>query len=684
MIASNSRGLSAEAGRAGTIIIQGVNGPGSAAKRISLNDTNLSTKVFGGTADTRPASITITADSVDLGTATDPVNLERNVIIEAVTAGAAPAGHIALNVNTLRANVNPDGTPIKGRGPMFLNTASQSLDSTAGPAGTLTISGPGPEPTDAAALVALDKVFVTTAVRGGTAATPPAAITITADTLALSSELGTISETGILAGSSGRAPAGNIAFNVKTLRANVNPDGTPMDLTPFSPEGSQPHGYVFVNSSSGSSDHTAGRAGTVTISGPGPESTDAATLVALNNMAITTSANGGTAPTAPSAVTITADTLHFTGKILTDDLNLGARTGIFASSSGGAPAGNIALNVGSLSTNNTIFSSSSTSAAVNAGNAGSVTMQGVGGAESRAAAITLNRTNITTEANAGAGGAIALASATDILLADSTISAAVTGGSQPGGHITLSADNRIMLAGGSEISVQSTGLGNAGNITITAGEEFLSTNSALTTQAGHASGGNVTVTAANTAQFTNSQINASVEGSTTTVGGNITIDPQFVILQNSQILAQATQGQGGNISITTNALVSDARSLVDASSRFGVNGTVRVQSPNAPAAGKIVPLSKTPLETAPLLSQRCAAMAAGEFSSFVVAGRYGLPTEPGGWLASPLAVLGADTGVEAGGEGEGTNAVSSLTQADRDRRAAPAAVGRPGDSDLSD
>ena len=143
-------------------------------------------------------------------------------------------------------------------------------------------------------------------------------------------------------------------------------------------------------------------------------------------------------------------------------------------------------------------------------------------------------------------------------------------------------------------------------------------------------------------QLTNSQLNASVQGSSTTVGGNITIDPQYVILQNSQILAQATQGQGGAISITiTNGglFLPDANSTVSASSQFGVNGTVTIQSPNAPVSGKIQPLGKTPLLATSLLNQRCASLAGGEFSSFTVAGRDSLPTEPGSWLASPLATL---------------------------------------------
>jgi large exoprotein involved in heme utilization and adhesion len=154
--------------------------------------------------------------------------------------------------------------------------------------------------------------------------------------------------------------------------------------------------------------------------------------------------------------------------------------------------------------------------------------------------------------------------------------------------------------------------------------------------------------------LTNSQLNASVQGSSTTVGGNITIDPQYVILQNSQILAQATQGQGGAISITiTNGglFLADANSTVSASSLFGVNGTVTIQSPNAPISGQIQPLGKTPLIATSLLNQHCASLAGGEFSSFTVAGRDSLPTEPGSWLASPLATLNAGMGLGVKAEG---------------------------------
>ena len=120
------------------------------------------------------------------------------------------------------------------------------------------------------------------------------------------------------------------------------------------------------------------------------------------------------------------------------------------------------------------------------------------------------------------------------------------------------------------------------------------------------------------------------------------IDPQFVILQNSQILAQAIQGPGGNISIVTNLLLTDTASVISASSQFSQQGTISIQSPISPASGKIVPLGQKPLIATTLLSQWCAARAAGNTSSFTVAGRNSLPAEPGGWLSSPLALASAE------------------------------------------
>jgi len=227
-------------------------------------------------------------------------------------------------------------------------------------------------------------------------------------------------------------------------------------------------------------------------------------------------------------------------------------------------------------------------------------------------------------------------------------------GDEPGGDIEILMTQSVTLTNGAGISASSTGAGDAGNIDITAGESFRATNSSVTTQATAASGGTIKITTNpdGRVQLSNSTISASVLDGTGG-GGSVDIDPQFVLLQNSRILAQAIQGPGGNITITTNLLLPDANSVISASSQFGLNGTVTIQSPISQAGGRIQPLGKTTLQATSLLNQRCAALAGGSFSSFTVAGRDSLPAEPGGWLSTPLTLT-----VMSGGSGQGASGSS--------------------------
>ena len=74
-----------------------------------------------------------------------------------------------------------------------------------------------------------------------------------------------------------------------------------------------------------------------------------------------------------------------------------------------------------------------------------------------------------------------------------------------------------------------------------------------------------------------SQLTTAVSGGPQTVGGTITVNARNVALRNGQILSTATEGQGGTIAIRTDALHQDARSVIDASSQFGTNGTVTIE-----------------------------------------------------------------------------------------------------------
>src|SRR5262249_26496404 len=123
-----------------------------------------------------------------------------------------------------------------------------------------------------------------------------------------------------------------------------------------------------------------------------------------------------------------------------------------------------------------------------------------------------------------------------------------------GGSFLVKADG-VTPNTGEPMTATSTGPAPAGNITINAGTQFAMTNSSVTTEADHSSGGAIKITTNpnGTVQLTDSKISASVlDGAGG--GGSVTIDPQFVLLQNSQILANAVFGPGGNINITTNLL----------------------------------------------------------------------------------------------------------------------------------
>jgi large exoprotein involved in heme utilization and adhesion len=238
----------------------------------------------------------------------------------------------------------------------------------------------------------------------------------------------------------------------------------------------------------------------------------------------------------------------------------------------------------------------------------------------------------------GAGGTVTLNATGPVTFADQGSGLfTTTGGNGEGGDINLRG-SAIQLSNGASISATSSGRGNAGNITISAGNQLAMTHSSVTTEANQSSGGAIKITTfpTGTVQLTDSTISASVLDGTGG-GGSVNIDPQFVLLQNSQILANAVFGLGGNINLTTNLLLPDSASIISASSQFGQQGTISIQSPISPASGKIIPLSQKPLIETSLMGQRCAASAEGIYSSFTVAGD-SLPAEPDGWLSSPLAL----------------------------------------------
>lgn len=197
----------------------------------------------------------------------------------------------------------------------------------------------------------------------------------------------------------------------------------------------------------------------------------------------------------------------------------------------------------------------------------------------------------------------------------------------------------LTLANQSEITSSSLGTepnaGDAGNITVQSRSTVVLDNSLITTKAIEASGGRIEINAPDMIRLDNSQVNTSVKDGTGG-GGNISIDPDFVILKGSQILAQAFAGNGGAIDVTAGLFLADPASVVDASSTLGVSGTVQINAPINNLSSVVARLPESLLAVQALLRASCAAkLAQGSTSSFVERGRDGIPAGPDGLLASP-------------------------------------------------
>ena len=192
------------------------------------------------------------------------------------------------------------------------------------------------------------------------------------------------------------------------------------------------------------------------------------------------------------------------------------------------------------------------------------------------------------------------------------------------------------------MSANSTGSASAtaGNINIVTSDLAMQSGS-ITTEATLADGGNISITTTGSMIFlTDSQITTSVASGIGS-GGNITIGSaaqpfDFIILNDSQIRADAFGGPGGNINIFANVFL-PSDTIVSASSALSTSGTIDIQATFTDVSGSVVQLPETPLQATELLRASCAArFAGGKASSLVLGGRDGLPLQPGGLLPSPL------------------------------------------------
>jgi len=130
-----------------------------------------------------------------------------------------------------------------------------------------------------------------------------------------------------------------------------------------------------------------------------------------------------------------------------------------------------------------------------------------------------------------------------------------------------------------------------------------------------------------------------------------------VVLNQSQILAQAIFGDGGDITIVAGSYLESADSVVSASSDLGIDGVVDVRAPDTDLKGELTRLPARFLDAAQLLREHCAARVAGR-GSFVVSGSDGRAAAPDRPLSAPMPLpedaepIGAAVPVPTSGESE--------------------------------
>ncbi len=197
-----------------------------------------------------------------------------------------------------------------------------------------------------------------------------------------------------------------------------------------------------------------------------------------------------------------------------------------------------------------------------------------------------NSSKISISSITGEGGFITISAANSINLNNGSNLSAEATGRGLAGSLRI-ATEQLILQNRSSVNVNNTGLGSAGNLEITARSIFLDRQSELKAATASGEGGNIQLKVWDSIILRhNSNIlaNAMKNGN----GGNITINAGGFILgvpsENSDIVANAYEGRGGNINASAMAIFTfqqmgrnrTDKSDFKASSTLGINGTVEI------------------------------------------------------------------------------------------------------------
>jgi filamentous hemagglutinin family protein len=290
-------------------------------------------------------------------------------------------------------------------------------------------------------------------------------------------------------------------------------------------------------------------------------------------------------------------------------INLNGNTsGILASSAGSGNGGELNITSGDLNiTNQSKIDTSTTSS----GNAGKVSIN-----TNTLALNTLGKITSSTTSS-GNGGQLSIA-ASQFTINNASISAN-TSSQGNGGLINITGKN-LTLNNNAKITASSTGTasnsGEAGTINVNTSNFIRIKNSQINTDSTIGGGGNITLNTIKRFHITNGKVTTEVQNGALNAG-NINIDPEFVVIENSTLNANAFGGNGGNINIIAQHYFEDPNSNVTASSAKGIDGVIEIEAPDIDVSSGLLGLPKEYLDAQKLLKSHCGSQASGR-SSLVV------------------------------------------------------------------
>jgi filamentous hemagglutinin family protein len=228
--------------------------------------------------------------------------------------------------------------------------------------------------------------------------------------------------------------------------------------------------------------------------------------------------------------------------------------------------------------------------------------------------------------------------------------AAGLGSTGRGGNLTITASDSVEVAGTSNngqlqsfLSVRSLGEGQAGNLTVTTPNLTLKDRGGISAESNAVDGGNITLNVDRLLLLRNNSRISATAGLAQSAGdgGNITVNAPngFIVAvprENSDITANAFEGRGGNINITTQGIYGlefrpglTPLSDITASSEFGLDGEFQLDLlTNVDPSRGLAQLPSNVVDASEQIDRRCTPQGANQRSSFTITGRGGLPPSP--------------------------------------------------------